>query len=101
MPVIAATVFLGIVLGSMYFGALWLTLRRLSHARRPGLLLVTSLLARLSLLLVGLYWILDDGHWGRLMAVLVGFVSIRMLLTRLMRPASPARPAHSTDESLL
>lgn len=45
----------GAAVGSLYFGGLWLTVRRLATARRPNRLLVISYGLRLSLLLAAFY----------------------------------------------
>lgn len=77
----------GALLGSVYLGALWWTVRRLPAARRPGLLLVASLAVRLTLLLGGLGWV-ADGRWPVLAAGVVGFVLVRTVLVRRWGPAA-------------
>lgn len=83
---LAVALLLGAVLGSLYFTALWWTLRRLARARRPGMLLFASAVARLALLLCGFYVILDGMHWERLLAALVGFIAVRGVLVRRLGP---------------
>ena len=39
----------GLLLGSLYFGGLWVTLRQLSHARHAGLGMAASLMLRLAM----------------------------------------------------
>lgn len=73
---------LGLVLGAMYFYALWVTIRLLPQARRPALLLVTSALLRLGLLFAGLYFVTAGGHWESLLAAVAGIIISRILLTR-------------------
>ncbi len=95
---LAVATFLGAVLSGLYFGALWMTLRRLTHHRHPAVLLMLSLLLRLTLLLIGFYLILDRGHWDRLLAALIGFILVRILLTRMLGPVSASRVARSRTE---
>ncbi len=96
---LAIALFLGAVLSGIYFGALWLTLRRLTHSRRPAVLLTLSLLVRLALLLTGFYLILVGGHWDRLLAALLGFITARTLLMRKLRPAANAPVTRSHTEA--
>jgi F1F0 ATPase subunit 2 len=77
----------GALLGAAYLGALWWTVRRLPAARRPGLLLMASLAARLTLLLGGLWWV-ADGRWAVLAAGVAGFVLVRTVLVRRWGPSA-------------
>ncbi|MEA1053083.1 ATP synthase subunit I [Lamprobacter modestohalophilus] len=79
----------GLVLGAIFFGGLWWTLRKSLASPRPALWILGSLLARMSLLLVGLY-LVSDGHWQRLLVGLVGVIGARFLVLRLTGPADPA-----------
>ena len=72
----------GLVLGSLYFVGLWLTVRRIMQSRRGGLpgLLASSLL-RLALVALGLY--LVAGHrWQDYLAGLLGLLAARVYWTR-------------------
>jgi F1F0 ATPase subunit 2 len=70
---------LGILLGVLYLAGLWLTVRRLPRVRRPALLLLASTTLRITLLLAGFWYILGGREWGRLLAALAGFVTVRTL----------------------
>jgi len=67
----------GLGLGLFYFGGLWLTVRRLPAARRPGLLAAGSLALRTGICLFGFYLVMG-GRWERLMLCLAGFVTARI-----------------------
>lgn len=67
---------LGAVLGFFFFGALWLTIRRLPETPRPGLTLAGSYLLRLVLATAGFLWLAWQGI-GCLLAGLVGFLGAR------------------------
>lgn len=71
----------GLLLGFLYYGGLWLTVQRLRKAERPGLLLLSSFLVRIALLLPLLLW-LSDGRFERLAAAFLGFLVMRHFLTR-------------------
>ena len=70
----------GIGLGLLYFGGLWLTILRLTASQNPWHLMVGSWLLRLSIALVGFYFLLDR-HWTYLLFGLAGFAIARLILT--------------------
>jgi F1F0 ATPase subunit 2 len=75
----------GIGLGTFYFGGLWLTVQRLPKVRRPALLSMCSFFGRLGIVLFGFYLIMD-GHWERIIVCMLGFLTMRVILTRLLGP---------------
>jgi F1F0 ATPase subunit 2 len=75
----------GAALGIFYFGGLWLTVQRLSSARHPGLLILSSFLVRMAVLLALLYW-LAAGHFTRLLAAMGGLIAMRLLLMHWWGP---------------
>jgi F1F0 ATPase subunit 2 len=77
----------GGLLGSVYFGGLWLTVRRLPHADHPAALVLGSFVLRAVLVAAGFAWLLA-GDPLRLVAVLVGFLAVRVLLVRQVRPGA-------------
>ncbi len=81
---IIASLAIGAVLGAFYFGGLWLTVRRMTIAQQPALLLFVSLLVRAGVVLFGFYFVMD-GHWDRLVACMAGFLLARTLLIRRLR----------------
>jgi F1F0 ATPase subunit 2 len=73
----------GLGLGLLYFGGLWLTVRQLVKARRPGWLTLASFIGRSVLTLAGFYLVMQGG-WQRIVAALVGFMLMRQLLVSQM-----------------
>ncbi len=75
----------GLVLGAIFFGGLWWSVRKGMASPRPALWFVSSTVLRMGIALVGFYSI---GHedWRRMMACLAGFVVARILVTRWTRP---------------
>jgi F1F0 ATPase subunit 2 len=92
LPLILAAV-AGAVLGAIFFGGLWWTVRRALASPRPALWFVTSLLLRMGVALGGFY-LLAGGQWRRLLACLAGFFVARLFVTWRTRPvaAKPSRP---------
>ena len=82
----------GMLLGAAFFGGLWWTVRRGLASQRAALWFLGSLLLRTSISLAGFYFA-SGGEWDRLVACLLGFVSARVIVTRLSRPV--ADPANS------
>jgi F1F0 ATPase subunit 2 len=84
----------GGVLGAMFFGGLWWTVRKGLSSRQPALWFVGSLLLRMSTALAGFY-LVSGGHWKQLMLCLVGFVMARFVVAWLTRPTGEdhSRPA--------
>jgi F1F0 ATPase subunit 2 len=74
----------GILLGAIFFGGLWWTIRKGISSEQPALLFVGSLLLRTSLALAGFYFI-GRGHSERLLVCLLGFVMARLIVARLIR----------------
>lgn len=75
----------GIVLGGVFFGGLWWTVRLAMSSPWAGLWFFASLLLRTSIVLVGLYFACGDA-WQHWLAALLGFVVARVIVTRVCRP---------------
>jgi F1F0 ATPase subunit 2 len=74
----------GALLGTMFFGGLWWTVRKGLSSKRPALWFLVSQLLRTSVTLAGFYFVAGE-HWERLLACLVGFISARFVVARLTR----------------
>jgi F1F0 ATPase subunit 2 len=83
---LAAAWLAGGLLGVIFFGGLWWTVRRGIASSRPALWFLGSLLLRMSIVLAGFYFV-SGGQWKRLVACLVGFVIARVVVTWLTRPS--------------
>ncbi len=75
----------GIGLGVLYFGGLWLTVKRLIKSRQPFLEALLSFYLRLAVVIAGLYVLMDD-RWERLLIALAGFLVVRITAFQLTRP---------------
>ena len=74
----------GLSLGAIFFGGLWWTVRKGVSSKHPALWFLGSLLVRMSLVLVGFYFV-GRGNWQRLVACLLGFIIVRFCVMRLTR----------------
>ena len=83
----------GLLLGGIFFGGLWWTVRKAVAAKRPALLFLGSLLLRTMVTVAG-FAVVGDGHWQRLLACLLGFVIARFVVTWLA--GLPARHHDAT-----
>ena len=90
----------GGVLGAMFFGGLWWTVRKGVSSRQPALWFFGSLLLRMSLALAGLY-VVSGGQWDRLLVCLLGFVMARLVVTWLTRASGEhhTRPAQEASHA--
>ena len=84
----------GAVLGAMFFGGLWWTVRKGLSSERPALWFVASLVLRMILTVAG-FVVVSGGNAKRLLLCLLGFATASLAMTRLTRPArenpGPAR----------
>lgn len=91
----------GFVLGAVFFGGLWWTVRKGVSSGRPALWFFASLILRTSIVLAG-FGLVSGGQWERLVACLLGFVVARFIVSRIAaasfeRGGSPAKKAgHAT-----
>lgn len=76
----------GLILGTFYFGTLWLTVSAMGRVRSPGLLFVTSFFGRTAVALIG-FWLIMAGRWERAVACLLGFLLARLVVTTCLRPS--------------
>jgi F1F0 ATPase subunit 2 len=75
----------GGLLGLIFFGGLWLTVRGLEQARRPALRMVTSMLVRFGLVFAGFYIVVACGGWQHVVLGMVGFALVRLVFVQCTR----------------
>jgi F1F0 ATPase subunit 2 len=86
----------GVLLGAMFFGGLWWTVRKGISSTHPAIWFLGSLLLRTSIVLVGFY-VVAWGHWERLLLCLLGFVMARLIVTWFTRAAE--EPTYLAQEA--
>lgn len=88
----------GTLLGGVFFGGLWWTLRKVVVAKHPGLWFLGSMWLRSAVTVAGFYFV-SNGHWQRLIACTVGFLCARMIATRLAQRAQPTQRAPEANHA--
>jgi F1F0 ATPase subunit 2 len=83
-PVLALAFLSGVLLGVIFFGALWWTVRRGLLSPVPALWFSASSLIRTGVALGGFY-IVSQGEWRRLLACLLGFFLARIVVLQASR----------------
>jgi len=80
----------GILLGGIFFGGLWWTVRKGATSTHPALWFGGSILLRMGIALAGFY-IIAGGRWERLLCCLLGFVMARIVVTWVTRAPAERR----------
>ena len=87
----------GVLLGAMFFGGLWWTVRRGLTSDRPATWFFVSQLSRMSVAVTGFYFV-AGGQMDRLLACLVGFICARVVVARITQSDSDEQP-HSKSKT--
>jgi F1F0 ATPase subunit 2 len=74
----------GLLLGTLFFGGLWLTVKKAVTSKMPAIWFSLSFLFRVSVTLAGFYFIANN-NWKRLVICLFGFVIARFIIMRLTK----------------
>ncbi len=80
--ILAFALVAGILLGAIFFGGLWWTVRKGVAAKNPALWFLGSMLLRMAIVLAGFYFV-GRGDWQRLIVCLLGFIVARFIVMRL------------------
>jgi F1F0 ATPase subunit 2 len=87
----------GALLGVVFFGGLWWTVRQGVNSKSPGLWFFASLQLRLIVTLVGFYFLIGD-HAERVVPSLIGFVISRFAVMAWTKKASFTHQSRSEQE---
>ena len=69
----------GMLLGVIFFGGLWFTVKKIIKSKTPALLMLSSFIFRIIIVLLGFYFI-GLGDWKKLITCLVGFIIARFVV---------------------
>ena len=93
---IVVALLVGLGLGWIYFGGLWLTIQQLPHIPQPIPLMMISFLLRLAIALVSVYLLINSFEGGQVVISLLtfslGFLLMRNLLIIRFSPISRKTP---------
>jgi len=95
-PELILSLGVGLLLGAIFFGGLWWTLRRAVSSPSVALWLIASMLLRTGIVCAGLLWVCGS-DWKRWLAGVFGFLVARLIATRIA-PA-PVLPTRMTEGS--
>ncbi len=74
----------GMSLGMFFFGGLWFTVKKAVTAKIPAIWFFASFFLRVSIILIGFYYI-SSGSWQRLIVCILGFIVARFAVTNLTK----------------
>jgi F1F0 ATPase subunit 2 len=74
----------GLLLGTIFYGGLWITVQKGVGSKFPALWFFLSFLIRIGTALAGFYFI-SSGHWERLILCFIGFLIARFVITKLTK----------------
>jgi len=78
--VVRALVFIvGLALGTLFFGGLWLTVKKALTSNKPTLWFLGSLVLRVGITMLGFYYV-AMGDWINMLVCLLGFVIARFMV---------------------
>ena len=81
----------GILLGTVFFGGLWWTIRRGLSSPHPARWFLAGFLVRMTFLLAALYY-LSGGAWARLIILLAGILLGRSIVIRQTKSTGKNAP---------
>jgi F1F0 ATPase subunit 2 len=92
----------GAMIGIVFFGGLWWTVRRAVELPIPALWFLGSSILRTGFALAG-FWLVTGGNWRSVIACLAGFVAARLLVTWRTRvvpePLAAPLPAREANDA--
>ena len=74
----------GFVMGTLFFGGLWVTVKKAVAAKIPAIWFFCSFILRVSVVMLGFYYISPRG-WKPLVISLLGFIFARIVVTHITK----------------
>jgi F1F0 ATPase subunit 2 len=93
-PTLALAWVAGGILGAIFYGGLWWTVRKGVASGQPALWFFGSLMLRTCVTLAGFYFA-SGGRWERLLSCLLGFVLASVFVMRSTRPRAEQEASHA------
>lgn len=76
------SLFIGLILGLLYFAGLWLTVKNMQKSRSPVALTLVSFFLRTATVLLVLIFVARQGNYINIITLLAGFIIGRLILSR-------------------
>jgi len=96
----------GVLLGIVFFGGLWFTVRLGLGTKKTALIFTASFMVRITIILFGFYYI-GANSWQKMLVCLGGFLLARIVITRITlkldgtgTPRDTAGITHDTTGSI-
>ena len=74
----------GMAMGAVFFGGLWLTVKKTLSSKKPALWYFLSMIIRTGIVLLGFYFIAPGG-WINMLIALIGFVLARFMVQHYVK----------------
>ncbi len=74
----------GLILGTLFFGGLWFTVKKSVTSKKPALWVFSSFFIRIGITLIGFYFIAASS-WQRLLICLLGFIIARFIVIQFTK----------------
>ena len=94
LPLVLAAL-AGLVLGAIFFGGLWWTIRKGMQSPRPALWFLASFVLRTASVVAGFYFV-GGGQWQKLLACLAGFIIGRLIVTWMTQTSASKEGGHAS-----
>ncbi len=88
----------GLLLGTLFFGGLWFTVKKIVNAKMPVIWVISSFVFRVGITLVGFYYI-SFGNWQRLLICLLGFIIARYAVAYFTKPKNKLQIQFKKEDS--
>jgi F1F0 ATPase subunit 2 len=74
----------GLILGGVFFGGLWLTVKKTLTSKNAALIVIGSFIFRMGITLLGFYFV-GQGNLQRMLFILLGFIVARFIVLRITK----------------
>ena len=74
----------GLMLGTLFFGGLYLTVKKAVTSKIPALWVLGSFFFRVGITLIGFYYV-SLGSWQKLLICVLGFIAARTIISRITK----------------
>jgi F1F0 ATPase subunit 2 len=86
----------GVVLGVLFFGGLWLTIRIGLRSKKSALIFTASFILRMAIGLLGFYYV-GANSWQKMLVCLGGFLLAKIVITRIFQKNNRSKIAFITE----